>query len=75
MHRNMFGYRFLRSAAVALGMYGVLGIFIAAAMLVVGSTTFTQVTTLQKTLESNASRGQVSSHGVGHPARHRQRNN
>jgi len=48
----MFGYRFLRSAAVALGLYGVLGSCIAAAMLVVGSTTFTQVTTLQKTLES-----------------------
>jgi hypothetical protein len=48
----MFGYRFLRSAAVALGLYGFLGLFIAAAMLVVGSTIFTQVTTLQKTLES-----------------------
>jgi hypothetical protein len=48
----MFGYRFLRSAAVALGLYGLLGLCIAAAMLVVGSTTFTQVTTLQKTLES-----------------------
>ena len=47
----MFGYRFLRSAAVALGLYGLLGLFIAAAMLVVGSTTFSQVTTLQKTLE------------------------
>src|SRR5438270_6614600 len=48
----MFGYRFLRWAAVALGLYGVLGLCIAAAMLVVASTTFTQVTTLQTTLES-----------------------
>src|SRR6266550_1657377 len=48
----MFGYRFLRSAAVALGLYGLLGLCIAAAMLVVGSITFTQVTTLQRTLES-----------------------
>jgi hypothetical protein len=48
----MVGYRFLSSAAVALGLYGLLGLFIAAAMLVVGLTTFAQVTTLQKTLES-----------------------
>jgi hypothetical protein len=48
----MFGYRFLRSAAIALGLYGVLGLCIAAAMLGVGSTSFTQVTALQKTLES-----------------------
>jgi hypothetical protein len=48
----MVGYRFLSSAAVALGLYGVLGLLIAAAMLVVGTTTFGQVTTLQKTLES-----------------------
>jgi hypothetical protein len=48
----MFGYRFLRSAAVALGLYGALGLFIAAAMLVVGYTTFAQVARLQKTLES-----------------------
>jgi hypothetical protein len=48
----MFGYRFLRSAAVALGAYGVLGLFISAAMLVVGTTTFGQVTRLQATLEN-----------------------
>jgi hypothetical protein len=48
----MFRYRFLRSAAIALGLYGVLGMFIAAAMLVVGISTFNQVTTLQGTLES-----------------------
>jgi len=48
----MFRYQFLRSAAIALGMYGVLGLFIAAAMLIVGITTFGQVITLQTTLES-----------------------
>src|SRR6266851_2578103 len=48
----MFGYRFLRSVAVALGAYGVLGLFIGAAMLSVGMTTFGQVTTLQATLEN-----------------------
>src|SRR5919199_4995669 len=48
----MFRYQFLRSAAIALGMYGVLGLFIAAAMLVVGISTFGQVLTLQTTLES-----------------------
>jgi hypothetical protein len=47
----MFRYRFLRSAAVALGLYGVLGLLIAAAMLVVGYTTFGQVATLSVTLE------------------------
>ncbi|MBV8719480.1 MAG: hypothetical protein JOZ65_30795 [Chloroflexi bacterium] len=44
--------RFLRSAAVALSAYGVLGLVIAAAMLVVGISTFSQVTRLQNTLES-----------------------
>ena len=48
----MFRYRFLRSAAIALGLYGLLGLFIAAAMLVVGISTFGQVTRLQRTLES-----------------------
>src|SRR5260370_9869474 len=48
----MFRYRFLRSAAVALGAYGVLGLFISAAMLVVGTTTFGQVQRLQATLEN-----------------------
>src|SRR5579859_8096135 len=48
----MVGYRFLSSAAVALGLYGLLGLLIAAAMLVVGFSTFAQVTSLQKTLEA-----------------------
>jgi hypothetical protein len=48
----MVGHRFLRSAAVALCAYGVLGLFIAAAMLAVGIATFNQVAALQKTLES-----------------------
>lgn len=48
----MFGYRFLRSAALALGLYGVLGLLIAVAMLVVGTTTFAQVASLTATLES-----------------------
>jgi hypothetical protein len=48
----MFGYRFLRSAAIALSAYGLLGLVIAAAMLVVGISSFGQVTSLQKTLES-----------------------
>ena len=48
----MVRYRFLRSSAVALGAYGVLGLFISAAMFVVGTSTFGQVTSLQKTLES-----------------------
>jgi hypothetical protein len=48
----MFGYRFLRSAAIALSAYGVLGLVIAAAMLVVGISTFTRVVSLQTTLEA-----------------------
>jgi hypothetical protein len=48
----MVRYRFLMSAAVALCAYGVLGLIIAAAMLVVGISTFGQVTGLQKTLET-----------------------
>src|SRR5438067_8745845 len=48
----MFRYRFLRSAAVALCAYGILGLFIAAAMLVVGLSTFGRVAGLQRTLES-----------------------
>ncbi len=48
----MFRYRFLRSAALALAAYGVLGLVIAAAMLIVGVSTFTQVASLQRTLES-----------------------
>src|SRR5437879_6346494 len=49
---SMVSYRFLRSAAVALSAYGVLGLFISAAMLVVGTTTFGQVEKLQATLEN-----------------------
>jgi hypothetical protein len=48
----MFGDRFLRSAGIALGVYGVLGLLIATAVLLVGYTTFNQVVTLQVTLES-----------------------
>ena len=48
----MFRYRFLRAAAIALAIYGVLGLFITAAMLVVGYSTFSQVNTLQLGLES-----------------------
>src|SRR5712692_4393292 len=48
----MFRYRFLRSAAIALGAYGVLGLIIGVAMLVVGTTTFGQVKALQATLEN-----------------------
>jgi uncharacterized phage infection (PIP) family protein YhgE len=48
----MVRYRFLRSAAIALCAYGVLGLAIAAAMLLVGISTFTQVASLQHTLES-----------------------
>jgi hypothetical protein len=52
LERHMFGYRFLRSAAIALEAYGVLGIFISVAMLVVGHSTFDNVASLQRTLES-----------------------
>lgn len=48
----MFRYRFLRSAAIALAAYGILGLAIAAAMLVVGISTFNQVASLQRTLEA-----------------------
>jgi hypothetical protein len=47
----MIRYRFLRSAAVALELYGILGLAIAAAMLVVGISTFNQVASLQRTLD------------------------
>jgi small basic protein len=47
----MIRYRFLRTAAVALELYGILGLAIAAAMLVVGISTFNQVATLQRTLD------------------------
>jgi hypothetical protein len=48
----MVRYRFLRSAAIALGVYGVLGLTIAVAMLLVGVSTFERLTSLEKTLES-----------------------
>jgi uncharacterized phage infection (PIP) family protein YhgE len=51
----MFRYRFLRSAALALVAYGILGLAIATAMLVVGISTFSQVAALQRTLESERS--------------------
>ena len=47
----MLGYRTLRAAAIALGLYGALGLFIATAMLIVGRSTFDQVATLSATLE------------------------
>ena len=47
----MFRYRFLRSAAVALALYGVFGVFTAAALLVVGASTFRQVGELQQSLD------------------------
>jgi hypothetical protein len=48
----VFRYRFLRTAAIALEVYGVLGLLITAAMLVVGYSTFSQVNGLQRGLES-----------------------
>jgi hypothetical protein len=51
----MFGNRSLRSAGIALMLYGVLGLGTAVAMLVVGTTTFNQITALQTTLERERS--------------------
>ncbi|MDQ6673319.1 MAG: hypothetical protein M3069_21690 [Chloroflexota bacterium] len=48
----MFGYRFLRSAAVALWLYGLLGVVIAGVLLIVGLSVFDRVMELQKTLET-----------------------
>jgi hypothetical protein len=48
----MVRYRFLRSAAIALCVYGALGLAIATAMVVVGISTFGQIASLQRTLES-----------------------
>jgi hypothetical protein len=48
----MFRFGFLRTAAIALEIYGVLGLFITAALLVVGYSTFSQVSALQGGLES-----------------------
>ena len=47
----MFGSRTLRTAAIALVLYGILGLGIAVAMVVVGSTTFNRIATLQASLE------------------------
>jgi hypothetical protein len=47
----MFRFRFLRTAAIALEIYGVLGLCITIALLVVGYSTFRQVSTLQGGLE------------------------
>jgi hypothetical protein len=48
----MFRYRFLRSAAVALGLYGVFGLLVASAMLVVGASTFGEITRFQNALDT-----------------------
>jgi hypothetical protein len=48
----MFRLGFLRTTAIALEIYGVLGLFITAAMLIVGYGTFSQVTALQGGLEA-----------------------
>ena len=48
----MFRYRFLRAAALALVLYGCLGLAIAAAMLAVGLSTFSQIGGLHGTLDS-----------------------
>jgi hypothetical protein len=46
----MVRYRSLRAAAIALAAYGVLGLGVAAAMIVVGISTFGHISDLQKTL-------------------------
>jgi hypothetical protein len=48
---DMFGSRTLRTAAIALVLYGILGLCTAVAMVVVGSITFSRVATLQASLE------------------------
>jgi hypothetical protein len=48
----MFRYRFLRIAAIALIVYGLLGLPIAAAMFVVGATTFGEIARLQTALDA-----------------------
>jgi len=48
----MVGYRFLRGAAVALWVYGLLGIVVVAGLLSVGLSTMQQVASLQTTLET-----------------------
>jgi hypothetical protein len=60
----MFSYRFLRSAAVALWLYGLIGVVIAAGLLIVGLATFQQVMGLQRTLESERAAIVQSVHGM-----------
>src|SRR5262249_49098957 len=48
----MVRYGFLRWSALALGVYGVLGLIIGAAMLIVGISTFSRITGLQAGLET-----------------------
>jgi hypothetical protein len=48
----MFGYRFLRFAAIGLSVYGLVGIVCALTVLAVGISTFQQVMRFQKTLDS-----------------------
>jgi hypothetical protein len=48
----MVRYGFLRWAALALGIYGVLGMIITAAMLIVGASTFSHISSLQANLET-----------------------
>jgi hypothetical protein len=47
----VFGYRSVRSAAIALLAYGVLGLVITIVMLIVGLATFKQIDALQATVE------------------------
>ena len=48
----MVGFRLVRAAALALGLYGILGVFVSAAMVIVGIWTFDQLVSLQATLET-----------------------
>ncbi len=48
----MFRYRFLRSAAVALVLYGVLGLFVTIALIVLGATTFGEISRFQSALDT-----------------------
>jgi hypothetical protein len=59
-----FGYRFLRLAAVALWLYGLLGVVVTAALLIVGFSLFEQVTSLQKTFETQRAAVVLSVRGM-----------
>jgi hypothetical protein len=48
----MFGHRIVRFAAVSLALYGVLGLAVAAALVVVGFWTFDQVRSVQRSVET-----------------------